>query len=138
MHRIERTAEGWRVTLDGPMSLFRLSSRYGLQLAIVLADILHLDAWSLEADVLWTDRTTRATFQLDASEGLVSHTKPKGTWTSSEEKRVFGMATTALSPGRLATAARSCLFRPRSRRRRPRRSSRVASSFAELAVLRPC
>lgn len=88
MHRATRTDEGWQIVIDGPMSLFRLSSRYGLQLAIVLADIAHLDAWELEADVLWSDRTTHGLLKVSSDDGLVSHTKPRGTWTSAEEKRL--------------------------------------------------
>lgn len=48
---------GVRVEIDGPLSLFQASAKYGLQLALALPGIAACDAWSVEADVRWgTDR----------------------------------------------------------------------------------
>ena len=44
---------GLRVEIDGPLSLFQASAKYGLQLALALPVIAACDAWALEADVRW-------------------------------------------------------------------------------------
>ncbi len=86
MHRAERTEEGWRLTLDGPLSLFRQTQRYGLQLALFLPALCHCASWSLEAEVVWGPQRREARFELDHEAGLVTHTKEKATWISAEEK----------------------------------------------------
>jgi predicted nuclease of restriction endonuclease-like RecB superfamily len=48
-HRID----GYRIEIDGPLSLFQGGGRYGLQLALALPAIAACDAWSIEADVRW-------------------------------------------------------------------------------------
>ena len=44
---------GLRVEIDGPLSLFQASAKYGLQLALALPVIAACDAWSIDADVRW-------------------------------------------------------------------------------------
>ena len=45
------------IEIDGPLSLFQASAKYGLQLALALPAIAACDAWAIEADVRWgTDR----------------------------------------------------------------------------------
>ena len=44
---------GYRITLDGPLSLFQGGTRYGLQLGLALPAIAGCDSWSIEADVRW-------------------------------------------------------------------------------------
>lgn len=53
MHRVERDGDGWRVVLDGPLSVFQASGRYGVQMAGFLPALLHLDGWELAAEVRW-------------------------------------------------------------------------------------
>jgi predicted nuclease of restriction endonuclease-like RecB superfamily len=73
-----------RVVLDGPASLFSLSTRYGLALAQIVPALPHQAApWHLEADL--TYRRRRRPMVLDHSLGLRSHTEPVGTWVSREE-----------------------------------------------------
>jgi predicted nuclease of restriction endonuclease-like RecB superfamily len=51
---VEAVAEGgYRITLDGPLSLFQGGTRYGLQLGLALPAIAGCDSWSIEADVRW-------------------------------------------------------------------------------------
>jgi uncharacterized protein len=45
--------DGYRITLDGPLSLFQGGTRYGLQLGLALPAIAGCDSWSIEADVRW-------------------------------------------------------------------------------------
>jgi predicted nuclease of restriction endonuclease-like RecB superfamily len=44
---------GYRVEMDGPLSLFQAAGRYGLQLALALPAIAACDVWAIEADVRW-------------------------------------------------------------------------------------
>ena len=51
---VEAVAQGgYRITLDGPLSLFQGGTRYGLQLGLALPAIAGCDSWSIEADVRW-------------------------------------------------------------------------------------
>ncbi len=86
MHRASRDGADWVITVDGPMCLFQQSQRYGVQLANLVPSLLHLEKWSLEADVDWHKTGQALAFRLDPSDGLVSHTRARGTWRSSEEK----------------------------------------------------
>ncbi len=49
----QRDDGGYRITLDGPLSLFQGGTRYGLQLGLALPAIAGCDSWSIEADVRW-------------------------------------------------------------------------------------
>jgi len=71
---------GYLVEIDGPLSLFRLSTKYGLQLAEMLPALLLCDNWSLEASLLWGRRREKRRFVLDSSEGLKSHYSRRGTY----------------------------------------------------------
>jgi len=44
---------GYRVEMDGPLSLFQSSGRYGLSMALALPAIAACDRWSLDAEVRW-------------------------------------------------------------------------------------
>jgi predicted nuclease of restriction endonuclease-like RecB superfamily len=44
---------GYTIALDGPLSLFQGSTRYGLQLGLALPAIAACDVWSIDADVRW-------------------------------------------------------------------------------------
>ncbi|HEY5089535.1 MAG TPA: DUF790 family protein [Polyangia bacterium] len=44
---------GYRIEIDGPLSLFQGGGRYGLQLALALPAIAACDAWSIDAAVRW-------------------------------------------------------------------------------------
>ena len=44
---------GYRIEIDGPLSLFQGGGRYGLKLALALPAISACDAWAIEADVRW-------------------------------------------------------------------------------------
>lgn len=73
MHTIQGDLDsGYEVRLDGPVSLFRLSHKYGVQLAVFLPALLLCTRWKMEAEIAMPDGTRRF-FPLDESVGLVSH-----------------------------------------------------------------
>jgi predicted nuclease of restriction endonuclease-like RecB superfamily len=54
LYTIERCPDGsHRVEIDGPYSLFRAVTKYGLQLALMLPVLAQADEWNLEADIRW-------------------------------------------------------------------------------------
>jgi uncharacterized protein len=75
IHTIEGDIDaGYEISLDGPVSLFRHSQKYGLQMAVFLPALLLCTRWSMQADILRKDGR-RQQFVLDDSSPLVSHYK---------------------------------------------------------------
>lgn len=72
IYRLEITARGYRLHLDGPLSLFDSTRKYGLRLAKFLPGLLLTSPWQLSATVDWKGR--KAVLQLDSeTPGLASH-----------------------------------------------------------------
>ena len=71
---------GFTLTIDGPVSVLKTSTRYGLALAKMLPALLHVTKWSLTATLETKDKFTQTPrtrhFTLDDSCGLVSHYPP--------------------------------------------------------------
>ncbi|MDY6805084.1 MAG: DUF790 family protein [Cyanobacteriota bacterium] len=81
MTYIEGDADtGFTLTIDGPNSLFKPSTRYGLALAKMLPALLHVTKWSLHATLQTRDQYTKnwktGKFTLNSDCGLVSHYPP--------------------------------------------------------------
>lgn len=105
----EPTAGGYRLTLDGPLSLFKQTNRYGGQLAFVLPAFVRCRRWSLEADLRWSrggGRPREITLKLDQDAPLVATGRDKGVWTSAEEKHFIAGFEKLDTPWRLKPAAR--------------------------------
>lgn len=72
VYSLEPLGEGYRITLDGPLSIFGGTRKYGLRLAKLLPGLLLTAPWSLSADVAWKGR--QAELALDSeSSGLRGH-----------------------------------------------------------------
>lgn len=66
LYAIERQADGgYRIEIDGPHSLFRSLTKYGLQLALMLPALTRADTWSLDADIRWGRDREALRFHLD-------------------------------------------------------------------------
>ena len=82
---ISRTApDSCRLVLDGPLSLFTATQKYGLQLALFLPTLLLCRDFELEADVRWGKQRKPKTFVLTSRDGLVSHAADTGTYVPPE------------------------------------------------------
>ena len=72
--------QGFTIEIDGPTSLFKPSTRYGLDMAKLIPAILHVTRWQLTATLVMRDRYTQQLkerqFTLDADCQLVSHYPP--------------------------------------------------------------
>ena len=79
MHRITGHPDaGYSITLDGPSSLFKSTTLYGIRFAAFLPALLHATKWSLEARLHTrvNGEPTEASFTLDSSTTLTSHYPP--------------------------------------------------------------
>jgi uncharacterized protein len=75
---------GYTLTLDGPLSLFSSTQKYGLQLALFLPALLHCRAFTLKATVRWGAERKEKQFALSGSDGLKSHLPDFGVYTPRE------------------------------------------------------
>ncbi len=72
IYALEPAPRGYRIRLDGPLSIFGATRKYGLRLAKFLPGLLLTSPWSLSANVEWRDR--EAYLELDSeTSGLQSH-----------------------------------------------------------------
>ncbi len=85
MYRIQPAGQGVTITLDGPASLFGLSSRYGMSLANFFPALpLQTGPWTMVAELSY--RRRNRPMVLSHEHGLVSHLPDTGTWQSREEQ----------------------------------------------------
>ncbi|MGI8934074.1 MAG: DUF790 family protein [Phormidesmis sp.] len=72
--------QGFTVTIDGPASLFKASTRYGVDIAKLVPAILHVTRWQLTATLQWKNPYTKTAqekhFSLGDTCDLVSHYPP--------------------------------------------------------------
>ncbi len=72
IYRLEPTPRGYRLLLDGPLSIFGGTRKYGLRLAKFLPGLLLTSPWRLSATVEWKGRD--ALLELDSEKNdLKSH-----------------------------------------------------------------
>lgn len=70
--------------LDGPLSLFSATQKYGLQLALFLPAVLPCHDFELNAELRWGPQRRPATFTLGPGDGLVSHLPDSGMYVPPE------------------------------------------------------
>jgi predicted nuclease of restriction endonuclease-like RecB superfamily len=74
----------FRLHLDGPMSLFSATQKYGLQLALFLPAVLLCRDFELTADLRWGPQRKPKKFLIAPADGLVSHSPDHGMYTPPE------------------------------------------------------
>jgi hypothetical protein len=85
LYRVEGDMnEGYVFQIDGPLSLFSATNRYGLQMAMFLPTLLHCTDFRLDAELRWGPRRDPRTFHLSAKDALVSHLSDTGTYVPPE------------------------------------------------------
>ena len=72
IYTLEPTPRGYRLRLDGPISIFGSTRKYGLRLAKFLPGLLLTSPWKLWASVEWKNRDTILELDSETS-GLESH-----------------------------------------------------------------
>jgi uncharacterized protein len=85
LYRVEGSmAEGYSIQIDGPLSLFSATNKYGLQMALFLPTLLHCADFRLTAELRWGPRRDPRMFHLESKDGLVSHQADTGTYVPAE------------------------------------------------------
>jgi predicted nuclease of restriction endonuclease-like RecB superfamily len=80
----ETPGNSYKLTLDGPLSLFSSTNKYGMQLAMFLPTLLHCKAFDLRANIRWGSERKEKLFHLSGLDGLKSHTADFGVYTPPE------------------------------------------------------
>jgi predicted nuclease of restriction endonuclease-like RecB superfamily len=82
---MENSGEGaYSLHLDGPLSLFTATQKYGLQLALFLPAVLRCRDYEVNAELRWGAQRKPKTFTLSPSDGLVSHYPDSGMYVPPE------------------------------------------------------
>ncbi len=90
IHKAERAeGGGWMLTLDGPVSVFQQSNKYGLQLAEFLPALLLFPSWRAEAQLRWGPQKRDMAFRVSREDALVSNLPDKGAYVTKEEQWVL-------------------------------------------------
>jgi hypothetical protein len=82
---VERSGpDAFLLQLDGPLSLFTATQKYGLQLALFLPAILNCRDFELDAELRWGPQRKPKVFTLEPGAGLVSHAPDVGVYVPPE------------------------------------------------------
>jgi predicted nuclease of restriction endonuclease-like RecB superfamily len=82
---IDRTGpDCFALHLDGPLSLFSATQKYGLQLALFLPALLQCQDFDLKAELRWGPQRKPKVFTLSSADGLVSHFADSGMYVPPE------------------------------------------------------
>jgi uncharacterized protein len=81
---VENGSEGPLLKLDGPLSLFSATQKYGLQLALFLPAVLRCRDFELHAELRWGPLRAAKTFDLTSLQGLVPHDADRGVYVPPE------------------------------------------------------
>ncbi len=85
VYRVQGTmADGYTLQIDGPLSLFSATTRYGLQMAMFLPALLHCHDFRLDAELRWGPRREPRSFHLDSGTGLITHQLDSGVYVPAE------------------------------------------------------
>jgi predicted nuclease of restriction endonuclease-like RecB superfamily len=76
--------DSFRLHLDGPLSLFSATQKYGFQLALFLPAVLLCRDFELRAELSWGPQRKPKVFLLGPKDGLVSHYADSGTYVPPE------------------------------------------------------
>lgn len=87
MHQVKGDLEsGYEILLNGPVSMFKLSRKYGIHMATFLPALLFCTKWKMISDIKCPDGKTRD-FSLDDTCGLISHYNDSGEYDSLLEEK---------------------------------------------------
>jgi predicted nuclease of restriction endonuclease-like RecB superfamily len=82
---VERTGDHcYLLHLDGPLSLFSATQKYGLQLALFLPAVLLCRDFEINAELAWGAQRKPKTFSLTPADRLVSYLPDSGTYVPPE------------------------------------------------------
>lgn len=76
--------DGYTFHIDGPLSLFSATTRYGLQMALFLPALLRCRDFRLDAELRWGPKREPRSFHVDRSIGLIPHQADTGIYVPPE------------------------------------------------------
>jgi predicted nuclease of restriction endonuclease-like RecB superfamily len=82
---------GYRVSIDGPLSIFKMTERYGTSIAKLLPQITTADSWSIKAEILARSRGGKIyNFEADSKElkNLITNVRRDGQVDGEQPTRV--------------------------------------------------
>ena len=101
LYRVEgNMSDGYVFHIDGPLSLFSATTKYGMQVALFLPALLVLLGFSPRGRAALGPRREPRSFYLDSRDGLVTHQQDTGTYVPAE----MTAFRRAVSPGRAGLA----------------------------------
>jgi len=104
IYSAQRDGKNLTLNLDGPTSLFRQSTKYGLQLANFFpALLLQQIPWTLTATLLWTKARHKKTLDLSDLNGLCSHYRDTGASLTREQQWFIERFEAKEQPWKLST-----------------------------------
>jgi predicted nuclease of restriction endonuclease-like RecB superfamily len=80
----EAGRDSYTLALDGPLSLFSATQKYGMQLANFLPSLLQCKRFDLKATVRWGAQRKEKEFRLESNDGLCSHLPDYGDYVPAE------------------------------------------------------
>ncbi len=87
IHQVEGTvSEGYTIRIDGPLSLFSATTKYGLQVALFLPAVLLCQNYRLVAELRHGPKREPRAFELSPGDGLVSPMGDYGVYVPEEMK----------------------------------------------------
>ena len=85
LYRVEGSMRsGYQIQIDGPMSLFSSTTKYGLQMALFLPALLLCQDFRLDAELRWGPKREPRWFHLESGDGLISHYRDSGQYVPAE------------------------------------------------------
>ena len=85
LYRVEGSMrDGYVFQIDGPLSLFSATTRYGIQVAWFLPALLLCSDFRLEAELRWGPKREPRSFLLESRDGLISHQADTGVYVPAE------------------------------------------------------
>lgn len=81
-------SKGYEVRLDGPVSMFHRSQKYGVQMAVFLPALLLCKGWSMRAEIAQKPGSSPAFFEMNSLQTRLrsSYTGPMARETSAQDK----------------------------------------------------
>ena len=80
---------GLTLQIDGPLSLFRTTQKYGFQIALFLPALLLCPDFELDAELQWGKGKKNSKFKITSTDGLVTHYVDSGVYRPPENEMFY-------------------------------------------------
>ncbi|MEM3185505.1 MAG: DUF790 family protein [Conexivisphaerales archaeon] len=70
MYSIQKVDSSFVISVDGPLSIFRMTEKYGTSIAKLLPDILSSGYWHINSDILWRNKNRILKFSISSVDSI--------------------------------------------------------------------